>query len=359
MPGPSSGDALRTNAAGAVAEEDARATVERVDEAREGLGADDEHVLEVAAGEHRRADDQLVDEPGASGVEVERAAMDAERRRRRRHRCAGSSCSGVAVATTRRSIASGVRPACLIAAAPASIARLAVVSPGAGDATFTDAGALDDPLVGGVDARSRSALVSRCSGRAVPHPAMHGRACSGHAQPGDRLALAETLTGVDEHADQSAAERAADGRRGARAIEEADGLADVDEVALVEIVEGTEHADGRGDDHAFGDEEPFAVGQQSLHGLPDLQLSWGRLRDSRRCRTVTSGAPRLASAASIEPCPTSRNVVAPAADEGVHRRAPAHRDRDVFGEPFPPAVAVVVGDRVVVRHDRAPTAPRT
>ena len=44
-------------------------------------------------------------------------------------------------------------------------------------------------------------------------------------------------------------------------------------------------------------------------------------------RTVTSGAPRLASAASIEPCPTSRNVVGAETGERVHGRAPAHRHR--------------------------------
>ena len=63
---------------GAVAEEDAGAAVGGVGDARQRLGTDHEHVLEVAGGEQRRADDELVDEPGAPGVEVERPAVQAE-----------------------------------------------------------------------------------------------------------------------------------------------------------------------------------------------------------------------------------------------------------------------------------------
>ena len=42
------------------------------------LGADDQHVL-VADADHRRADDELVDEARARGREVERSAANAER----------------------------------------------------------------------------------------------------------------------------------------------------------------------------------------------------------------------------------------------------------------------------------------
>ena len=62
----------------AIAEEDAGAAVVGIDEAGQRLGADHEHVVEVAGGQHRRADDQLVDEARAPGVEVERSARDAE-----------------------------------------------------------------------------------------------------------------------------------------------------------------------------------------------------------------------------------------------------------------------------------------
>ena len=57
-----------------VAEEDARATVLGVHDARQRLGADDEDVVEPAGGEHRSAGDERVDEPRAAGAEVERAA---------------------------------------------------------------------------------------------------------------------------------------------------------------------------------------------------------------------------------------------------------------------------------------------
>ena len=62
---------------GAVAEQDARGPIERVDEPRERFGADHEDVLQVPRREHRRTDHELVDETCAAGVDVERAAVDA------------------------------------------------------------------------------------------------------------------------------------------------------------------------------------------------------------------------------------------------------------------------------------------
>ena len=77
-PGPSSGERLEHDGGGAVAEEDARRPVVGVDDAGEGLGADDEHVVEPAGAEQRRADDEHVDEAGAAGAEVEGAAAQPE-----------------------------------------------------------------------------------------------------------------------------------------------------------------------------------------------------------------------------------------------------------------------------------------
>ena len=81
----------------------------------------------------------------------------------------GSGCSGVQVATIRRSIASGVRPACLIAA-QASTARLAVVSSGLAmrRSRMPVRSTIHSSVVS--IRCSRSALVSRCSGRATPQP---------------------------------------------------------------------------------------------------------------------------------------------------------------------------------------------
>ncbi len=64
----------------------------------------------------------------------------------------GIGCSGVTVAMMSRSMSAGTSPARLIACADASTASDAVVSPGTGDAAFADAGALDDPVVRGVEA---------------------------------------------------------------------------------------------------------------------------------------------------------------------------------------------------------------
>jgi len=93
------------------------------------LRPDHQHVVEVAGGQHRRADHELVDEARAPGVEVETIRSGGQAVADERAGV-GMSCSVVAVATTMRSMASGVSPAFLIAAAPASVARLAVVSPG-------------------------------------------------------------------------------------------------------------------------------------------------------------------------------------------------------------------------------------
>ena len=56
----------------------------------------------------------------------------------------------------------------------------------------------------------------------------------------------------------------------------ADGLTLVDVVARVDVVERAEHADRRGDDHALGDEEPFAVVQA---GLPWVRRPPGVVAD--------------------------------------------------------------------------------
>ena len=49
-------------------------------------------------------------------------------------------------------MSSGARPARLIAFAAAAVASVAVDLTGRGDAAFANAGAFDDPRVGGVDA---------------------------------------------------------------------------------------------------------------------------------------------------------------------------------------------------------------
>src|SRR4051812_41387425 len=151
---------------------------------------------------------------------------------------------------TIRSMSPGTRPAFLIAAAAAATARLDVVSPSS---------AMRRSLMpvrsvihsSDVSMRcSRSALVRVPSGRAVPHPviaALIVLRTSGDAEPGHGLTLTQALTAVHEHADESAGERAAHGRRCAGAVEVADRLARAHLCAVLEVVERAEHADGRRD----------------------------------------------------------------------------------------------------------------
>ena len=90
---------------------------------------------------------------------------------------------------------------------------------GAGDAAFADAGALDDPLVAGVDAPLEVGVGESLLGERRCPSRRCRRACSGDSQPGDRLPFAEALTAVDEHADEAAAERAAHGGGRAGTVE--------------------------------------------------------------------------------------------------------------------------------------------
>ena len=70
-------------------------------------------------------------------------------------------------------------------------------------------------------------------------------------------------------------------------------------VPLAQVVERAEDADGRGDDHPLRDEQPFAVGQQGFHQC--TSGARGTSSGVAMLWTVTPGAPRFASAASIEP----------------------------------------------------------
>ena len=193
------------------------------------------------------ADDELVDEPGAAGVEVERAAAQPRPSPTNAPVC-GMSCSGVAVATMSRSMSSGVSPACLIAAAPASIARRRGRLAGAGDAALADAGALDDPLVAGVDAllevgvgepllgerrcpsrRSQARIAQATRSQATGWP-------SRRRSPGwTSMPISLPRNGLQTGVEVPGPSRCADG------------LAVVDEVALVDVVErhGTRPPTGR------------------------------------------------------------------------------------------------------------------
>src|SRR5439155_7182071 len=135
-----------------VAEEHAGVAVGEVGDAREGFRADEEHVLESAGDEHRRADDELVREPGTAGVEVERAAAKAEPVADERAGM-GDGLLGRGGGDDQKVDRVGGQ-ACVLDRRGAGFdrerrGRFAR----SGDPSLTDAGALDDPHVRGVDSR--------------------------------------------------------------------------------------------------------------------------------------------------------------------------------------------------------------
>ena len=138
--------------AGAVAEQHAGRAVFPVEDPAEGLGADHQRLVRIARAEHRIGDRQRVEEAGADGVHVEGDAVgDAERRldlgRRRREGLVGSRRGEDDEVDVGCGDAGMVERAARRIGGEAA-GRLAI----AGDIAVADAGALDDPLVGGVDA---------------------------------------------------------------------------------------------------------------------------------------------------------------------------------------------------------------
>ena len=149
--GPVVGGAAEDGGGGAVAEEDGRRPVVGVDDAAEDLGSDDQHVIEVACGQERRADHEHVDEPGAPRAEVERAAAKPE--------ALADECTGVGDRLLRAGgghdeqvdrvgwdagVLDGHR-AGVDGERRGRVRRR-------GDVPLPNAGAFDDPRVGGVDA---------------------------------------------------------------------------------------------------------------------------------------------------------------------------------------------------------------
>ena len=168
-PGTSGGLGAMHGGARAVAEQDDGGSIFGVDDAAQCLGADEEHVL-VAGLQHRRADDELVDEARARGVEVERSASQAERvaderagvRDQLLGRCGrddhqvdvGGRQPGALDRLRGRGAAEGGR-------------RLAR----GGDAPLVNARAFADPGVAGVDVRGEIVVGARaCRGPRYPSP---------------------------------------------------------------------------------------------------------------------------------------------------------------------------------------------
>src|SRR5262245_56867906 len=172
----------------------------------------------------------------------------------------GRGCSGVAVATIIRSISAGVRPARLIAAAAALVPRLAVVSSGPATrrSRIPVRSTIHSSLVS--TRASRSALVRRPSGSAVPQPTIDDAMLtpSRDPQPGDGLAFSQPFARVREKTHQRPAERAPHRELGAGADDLTHYIARADRRAFADVG-GAEHADGGRDDETFRNSEPFAV----------------------------------------------------------------------------------------------------
>ena len=271
---------------------------------RQRLGADDEHVVEAPACEHRRADDELVDEAGARGVEVERAAVQAERLADERAGVGDAAARASRSRRSSRSMSSGVSPARLIASAAGRRSRASRWSrraPAMRRSRMPVRSTIHASLVS--TRASRSALVSRPSGtRGAPAGRSASRARSRDAQPRDRLTLAQALAGVREHAHRACR------RTGCTTGIDVPGPSThADRLARVDVRRpSSTSSSGRkmpttgATIMRSGTSEPLAV--RSSRGLP--WVSWrpprvGRCESSGggdAVRTATSGTVRLASA---------------------------------------------------------------
>ena len=138
---------LEHDGAGAVAEEDRGGAVLPVDDARHRLGADEQHALHAGA-EEPVGGDEAVDEAGARRVEVDGSAGARRAPAGSTLADAGIASSGVQVQSSTRSRSAPVTPARAMARSDGLDGE---TGGGAADAPLADPGALDDPLVAGVE----------------------------------------------------------------------------------------------------------------------------------------------------------------------------------------------------------------
>ena len=209
-------------------------------------------------------------------------------------------------------MSSGVSPACLIAAVPASIAEASRWSrrpPATRRSRMPVRSTIHSSLVS--TRCSRSALVSRCSGTRGAPARVIARPASAQCdpQPGDGLALAQPLAGVGEHADEAPGTGCDTG-------------VDVPGPSTMPTV-WPRVDDGPPSRRASSGRNTPTDGATIMRSGTSRPSPWsssasirrtsseiGGDRRGSRCRgTGTSGTVRLARPASIEPWPTSRNVV--------------------------------------------------
>ena len=153
--------------AGAVAEQHAGAAVVPVEDAREGLGADHQRACAPGRAQEVVGDRQRIDEAGADRLHVEGgAARHAERGLHR----GGGGRKGLVGRGGREHDQVDVAARAMPGVRPAPrrrrwVARSEVISPSRRDVALADAGALADPLVGGVEALREFGVADDLAGR--------------------------------------------------------------------------------------------------------------------------------------------------------------------------------------------------
>ena len=186
---------LEHDRAGAVAEQHARGAILEVEDAREHLGADDERLARGARADHRVGHREGIHEARAHGLHVERgAAVHAElllhQAGRGREHHVGRRRGHHDEVDRRR-----VQPGGKQGAAGRLDREVAGADVRLGEVARADAGALDDPLVGRLDALGRELsgqlVVGESLGRQEAAGAGDARVACGHGSQAVGAAAAD------------------------------------------------------------------------------------------------------------------------------------------------------------------------
>ena len=216
----------------------------------------------------------------------------------------GIGCSGVTVATIMQVDVGGREPGALdrVRRGRGRERRGGLVR--AGDAPFADAGALDDPRVGRVDACFEIGVRDAPVGDRGSPADDRGRG-AGHATRSQAtgLTVAQALAGVREHAHDDAGERAADRLARARALDHADDLADGRRLAPSATPSGRNMPTTGATimRSTIATRSPSRSSRGTHDGFSVVRNSCSQSAGVPQARTGMSGTVRLATPAIIEP----------------------------------------------------------
>ena len=135
----------------AIAEQHAGRAIGVVDDARHDVGAHRQRVAMRPGRHHMRRRRQRVGEARAGRAQIEAPRRSAPILSCSRHAVLGNIMSGVVVPTTMKSMSCGVRPACAIALERRLLRQIRRGHAGIHHVALADAGALENPLVAGID----------------------------------------------------------------------------------------------------------------------------------------------------------------------------------------------------------------